>query len=119
MIRVQTQIDVTAIQRKTAPVAREAREALDREAQFWELQLANDTPVDTGRLKRSSSARVRQQARRLVIRVGWFFVPYARYVEDPNVPPHGNIIRTVAAEMERYLPERFSRALKRGIRRRA
>ena len=117
MIRSQTQIDVS-VKRKLAPVDPELIAVLQGELEPTRQELRRRTPVDTGRLRKSSSAHLRETGGgRARIRVGWLFVPYARFVENPKVPPHGDIIRGMVywlrLHMQTALGGDFVRRLRR------
>ena len=114
MIRVRTQIDVRAVSRKLSPVTPELVGTLREELGPAETELRRRTPVDTGRLRASSTAHLRGTA----IRVGWLFVPYARYVENPNIAPHGNIVRDFADWLEDKVRRKLGTDFVRRLRRR-
>ena len=84
--------------------------AMARAVGFETALIASDvagvTPVRTGNLQRHTDGRIETQPERIVVRIGWFNVPYARHVERRR-----NIIRNYALPIAQRLRDALNRGL--------
>ena len=107
-IRGQVRINQRALDRKLADPRPEVTDALRESAMPAETDLVVNTPVQTGRLRASARAQVRQNT----LLLGWFGPEYGPYVEERL-----GVIASVLRNNVRPLVQNLDMGLTRRLRR--